>query len=296
MPRREPAFIWRKAVSPDWLAANEAILQEWTGGAHAVVERPGRARSIIEMFCATRGDAEELRRIFGGTLVQLRSDWERRALAASKTKPLRIGRKLIIVSDRADARRERDAERVLVIPAGAAFGTGEHPTTAMSLRLLERVSRRFDDGWRMLDAGTGSGILALAGRCFGACAVIAIDNDQRAISTATANARSNRIACVTFLAGDALQKPRRRFDVITANLYSELLARALPVWAESLRPRGRMILSGVMRSQEQSVVKAIRANGFRVLETRRRGKWIALLCSHKNEVDGTKRSGNFAPP
>jgi len=131
----------------------------------------------------------------------------------------------------------------------------------------------------MLDAGTGTGILALAGRCFGAQDLLAIDNDLRAIATAKENARANAIHGVRFVLGDAVRKSgRRKFDVITANLFSDLLVSALPFWKTRLQRNGLMILSGVLREQESELLRALRANRFEIVRVRRRGKWIALLC------------------
>jgi len=101
-----------------------------------------------------------------------------------------------------------------------AFGTGEHPTTAMSLRLLEQLTRRWKRGWSVVDLGTGSGILALAAKRFGAGDVVGMDNDPTATSTAKSNARLNKIHGVVFRFGDVLKREwPRNADVITANLY-----------------------------------------------------------------------------
>ena len=169
--------------------------------------------------------------------------------------------------------------RPLVIPAEAAFGTGEHATTAMCLRLLERITRHFQPGWMMLDAGTGSGILAIAGSYFGARRVLAIDNDPLACATAKRNARANGVRNIEFSTGDILkQKLTGKFEIITANLFSEILIEALPIWSRHLAPGGHLIFSGILRSQESAVVRAMRRNSFTALEIRRRGKWIALLA------------------
>jgi ribosomal protein L11 methyltransferase len=281
MARARPSYIWRKAASGSWLSARETRLHEQTGGEYAVIERPGRERLLIESFCRSRRRAEQLRKLFGGWVVQLAPDWEAQAFAATRVKPMRIGKRLNIVSETSDLPKNATRGAVLIIPAGAAFGTGGHATTAMSLRILERFTRALPKGWRMLDAGTGSGILALAGSRFGAREVIAIDNDPVAISTAKANARANRVRNAKFIVGDVKEKPRRAFEIITANLYSELLAEVLPRWRTSLRAEGGLVLSGVMRSQEHALQKVLRASGFSVEETRRRGKWIALLCRQK---------------
>lgn len=278
MARARPSYLWRKTARASWLSAHEARLQEQTGGEYAVIERPGRERLLIEAFSRTKHAAEQLRQAFGGSIAQLSSDWEAEAFAAARVKPIRIGKRLIVASNPSDAPKNATGGAVLIIPAGAAFGTGGHATTAMSLRIIERVTRRLANGWRMLDAGTGSGILALAGSRFGAMEVIAIDSDPRAVSTAKANARRNGVRRVKFMVADVKQKPRGTFDIITANLYSELLGEVLPLWRTALRVEGRLVVSGVMRNQERKLLQLLRANGYGVEETRRRGKWIALLC------------------
>jgi ribosomal protein L11 methyltransferase len=163
----------------------------------------------------------------------------------------------------------------LVIPAGATFGTGDHVTTAMSLRLLEEVTRRWRPDWSIADLGTGSGIIALAARCFGARRVLAIDLDPIAISTAKANARLNKIDKVNFRLGDLRRwKPKRKLDIVTANLFSELLIDILP----RLKRSNWLILSGVLRVQEKEFVRALRRNKIAIAQMRRRGKWIAVLA------------------
>jgi ribosomal protein L11 methyltransferase len=166
-----------------------------------------------------------------------------------------------------------------VIPAETAFGTGDHATTAMCLRLLERFTRERPAGWTMLDAGTGSGTLAIAGSCLGAARVLAIDNDPLAGTVARRNARANAVRNIEFRSGDVLnQKLAEKFDVITANLFSEILISALPIWSRHLARGGGLILSGILRSQENGIVAALQRNRFSVEEVRRRGKWVALLA------------------
>jgi ribosomal protein L11 methyltransferase len=131
----------------------------------------------------------------------------------------------------------------------------------------------------MRDAGTGSGILAIAGSYFGARRVLALDNDPLACATAKRNARANGVGNVAFSTGDILkEKLIGKFEIITANLFSELVIGALPIWSRHLAPGGHLILSGILRSQESAVVRAMRRNRFIELEIRRRGKWIALLA------------------
>ena len=164
---------------------------------------------------------------------------------------------------------------LLVIPASAAFGTGGHATTAMSLRLLERLTRDWKNSWSLADLGTGSGILALAAERFGAGRVVGVDVDPKAISVAKANARLNKIDNVDFKLGDL-----RKWtfwagrDIIAANLYSELLIEILP----NLKRSNWLILSGVLRMHEDKFFHALRRNKIEIVKVNRRGKWIAVLA------------------
>ena len=147
--------------------------------------------------------------------------------------------------------------------------------------MLERVTRKRPSRWSVLDAGTGSGILAIAASCFGANPIIAIDNDPRACAIARRNAEANGIRNIKFRTGDVLtRKFPGKFDIITANLYSGILIAALPAWRRALAADGWLILSGVLRNQERTLAASLRRNGFAARETGRRGKWIALRASH----------------
>ena len=267
-------YLWRKRANPDWVRNRSGELIRRFGSALAIIEQPKKVRSLLEI-ATTKKQGCDLVREFRGAIKKLRADWLQDFAKQPRAKPLRIGSRLI-VSRSADSKDKR----AIVIPAETAFGTGEHATTAMCLRMLERVTRRRDNDWTMLDAGTGSGILAIAGSRFGAKRVFAIDNDPLASSTAQRNARAHRARNIEFRTGDVLkQKLGPKFYVITANLFSEILIAALPIWARHLARDGCLILSGVLRSQESALVAALRRNGFGARQIKRRGKWIALLAS-----------------
>ena len=221
-------YLWRKIAEPRWLNAHEARLQERALNQLAIIAKPGRKRLQLEIACKSRPQAQRFLRDFGGRIEKLPRDWWKRLERENKSKPLTIGKRVALFS----ASRKREASSFLyslVIPAGAAFGTGGHVTTAMSLRLLEGVTRGWRPGWSIVDLGTGSGILALAARCFGARRVLAIDLDPIAISTAKTNARLNKIDNVDFQVSDLCRwKPARKIDIVTANLFSELLIDILP--------------------------------------------------------------------
>jgi ribosomal protein L11 methyltransferase len=278
-------FVWRKRAGTGWLAANEVALHEIAGRRLAIVSKPGHRNTIAEVAIRNCSELEKIRRRFGGIIEKLPRNWLRKFLRGQKPNPLKIGKRLVIVSSTASKRMKR----TLVIPAGAAFGTGEHMTTAMSLRMLESFTRKSlvrgaqcgtrgrvpDKEFSLLDLGTGSGILALAAARFGVKRIIAIDHDPIAIATAKENARRNKIEQVDFRVADVRKwKFPARIDLITANLFSELLIEILP----KLKCAEWLILSGVLREQEHRLVCALKINRIGVVETRRRGKWLAILA------------------
>jgi ribosomal protein L11 methyltransferase len=178
-----------------------------------------------------------------------------------------------------------------VIPASLAFGTGEHATTAMSLRFLEQLTRCWNPGWSLADLGTGSGILALAAKCFGAGQVIGIDNDPAAIWVAKSNARLNKIRGASFQLGDVHKwKPAQKTDVITANLYSDLLIEILP----KLNVSAYLILSGILRSQQDELVRALQRNHLDIINMKRPGKWMGVLAARADTLRPPEHgSANF---
>src|SRR3954468_13372392 len=271
-------YLWQRLALPKWWKANEDNIRLSGGNDLAVIETPGRKRLTIEIPCSRRSAAVRLQRRFGGRVIAFRSGWLKRFMRPEKAKPLRIGKRLVVTNVVGTGRRNKmrtQAGAELVIPAGAAFGTGQHATTAMSLRLLERLTRKWKPSWSFADLGTGSGVLALAAKRFGAASVAAIDLDPMAISTAKENARLNKVIRIRFELGDVTKwRPATGIDLITANLFSELLIAVLP----KIRRVPWLILSGVMRDQEREVLRALKRSGFTTETIRRRGKWIALLA------------------
>jgi len=287
---------WSKLADLHWLAVHENVLQSQAQGKLVIVSRPGRKRLKLEVTCASQKLAGKLLKKFGGRVEKWPRNWLRQFANLQKTKPLKIGNRLVI-SATAPSRPKRGSASAtndqpkgpssparLVIPASAAFGTGEHATTAMSLRLLENLTRKWEEGWSLIDLGTGSGILALAAKHFGAGHVIGVDIDAKAISVAKTNARLNKIDKINFHTGDVrMGKPGPRWDVITANLYSELLIELVP----KLKRPNWLILSGVLRSQQSKLVRVLRRNGFGIESVKHRGKWIAVSAYCKKHGRGS---------
>jgi ribosomal protein L11 methyltransferase len=274
-------YLWRKRAELHWVKAHEGLLQARAFGQLVIVRKPGRKRLDLEIACRSRSDSSALLKEFGGRIEALPRNWLER-FTRGDSKPIKIGKRLIISSVRGTlvSRLSRHkGRRHIIIPASLAFGTGEHVTTAMSLRFLEELTRCWNPDWSLVDLGTGSGILALAAKCFSAGQVIGIDNDPAAISVAKSNARLNKIRGATFQLGDVHKwNSAQKTDVITANLYSDLLIKILP----KLRGGAWLILSGILRSQQDELVQALHRSDIDVIRIKRRGKWVAILARRGN--------------
>jgi len=278
-------YLWRKSAELQWFKAHEDLLQDRAHGQLVVIRKPGRKRLEMEIACRSQSASSALLNEFGGRVDALPRNWLKR-FARAESKPIKVGKRLLVssVGGSLASRLSRHTRRShIVIPASLAFGTGEHATTATSLRLLEQLTRCWNPGWSLADLGSGSGILALAGKCFGAGQVIGIDNDPAAISVAKSNARLNKIRGTAFQLGDVLKwNPTQKNDVITANLYTDLLIEILP----KLRGAGWLILSGILRSQREELLSALQRNHLEVISSKQRGKWIAILA-RPNRHSGT---------
>ncbi len=273
--------VWRKLASTKW---EDAWAERLAGFADrlAITALAGARTIRLEVFQLTKTDAEKLRRMFGGT-VTLQKKWSPQ-IAAKPRPPIRIRGKLVVVS----SERERAAAGkvpALLIPAGMAFGTGEHATTATCLRLLADVADELaGEKWDALDLGCGSGILAIAARMLGAHRAEAADLDPHAVRTAKENVRANGVSAVTVKKLDVREwQPTRTWNVIAANLFSGLLVEIASKIAAATAPGGRLILSGILRAQEAEVVAAYRRAGFDLERIVRKGKWIAARATRRAE-------------
>jgi ribosomal protein L11 methyltransferase len=185
-----------------------------------------------------------------------------------------VGQRLVIVPS---WRRyqPKPGEVVLDLDPGMAFGTGVHPTTRLCLRLLEQY---LTGAARVLDLGTGSGILAIAAAKLGASAVRAIEVDSTAVGVATANVAHNAVEQVVRVEQGELSlvAPDERFDLMLANINLRVIRAVLPALGAHLAPGGVAILSGVLREHEATLREAIAAAGLRGRERRREKDWLAI--------------------
>jgi ribosomal protein L11 methyltransferase len=170
----------------------------------------------------------------------------------------------------------------LLIDAAAAFGTGEHETTAGCLLALAREKKKRAYAPRILDMGCGTAILAVgAGKLWKHARITACDNDAVAVDVSRINLRANRVQSRSSAFVSDGYKHRRlqsgRDSVIVANILAVPLMRMAHRAAKRLAPGGTLILSGLLNHQEMIVLSAYRAQGLYLEKRIRRGKWSVLI-------------------
>ncbi len=201
------------------------------------------------------------------------------AISQAALPPVRAGR--FVIHGTHDRDRVPHGPNAIVIDAGEAFGTAHHATTLGCLLAIDRLTRShsFD---RVLDLGCGSGVLAIAAaRALPRAEIIATDSDPLAVAVATANVNANgvqeriAIACAEGVAHPWLRHAAP-FDLVIANILAGPLRALAPGMASAVRPRGIVVLSGLLDPEATAVTAAYVAHGFALVQHCRIAGWSTL--------------------
>ncbi len=219
----------------------------------------------------------------GTVLVRIQDlvedDWADRWKAYFK--PLRVGRRFLVCPTW-DNSEPGAGDRVILMDPGRAFGTGHHETTRLCLEWLEDwTESNRPDTMSLLDLGTGSGILAMAGALLGFGRVLAVDNDEEAVEVARENLRVNGLEGRIVLSVGSVGELEERFDVVAANLQANPLIEMAHALSERLQPEGMLVLSGILVEQGESVRSAYEEAGLLFVERRSAGEWCLLVFQRK---------------
>ena len=189
-------------------------------------------------------------------------------------KPFRAGRSLV-VKPTWEPYDAKPGDRVIEIDPGMAFGSGTHETTGMCLELLEEAVH---GGERVIDVGTGSGILAIGAALLGAKDVLAIDIDPTAVKVARENVAHNHLEqTITTLEGNLLEKVDAQCEVCVANIIADVICMFAAPLNDHIVPGGLFICSGIIKEREQDVTDALLAAHYTILDIRRKGEWVAMI-------------------
>ncbi len=186
-----------------------------------------------------------------------------------------IGSRLAIVPSWEEYETDRT---VISLDPGMAFGTGTHETTALCLETLDRL---VSGGERVLDIGTGSGILAIASLKLGAAKAEGVDIDPMCVRTAGENAALNGVTQdFQVLIGDLSDKASGRYDIICANIVANAIIHLVPDVPALLAENGTFLASGIIDTRKDEVIEAVKKAGLAVREVKEKNGWVALVCGH----------------
>jgi ribosomal protein L11 methyltransferase len=165
---------------------------------------------------------------------------------------------------------------VLQIEPAGVFGSGQHPTTRLCIKMIERYLKKGDS---LLDIGTGSGILMIAAAKLGAALVWGTDNNKAAVAAARKNLRMNAIEQSRYAVstGNLAVGVTRQFDIVVANILPEIIVTILEDVHAVLKQKGILICSGMIQANTHRVVAKMKARGMKVVDTCTQSQWAAIV-------------------
>lgn len=190
--------------------------------------------------------------------------------------PFHVGQNLIIKPSWSDSSPAHN-EKELILDPGQAFGTGTHATTSLC---LDAIADHFESGrppQNVLDVGTGSGILAMACAALGADKVLATDIDPTACEIARNNIARNNLGTIVTVTDLPLENFLGQFDLVLANILASENIRLAKELVTHLRPKGRLVLSGILIEQEQQVLDGFALQPLNLLTTVHRDEWTCMV-------------------
>ena len=191
-------------------------------------------------------------------------------------KPFRAGKHLVIKPSW-ESWNAAPGDLIIELDPGMAFGTGTHETTAMCVEMIEKHYH----GGKVLDVGTGSGILAIAAARLGADSVLGVDIDPMAVRVAQENVEKNGLSReIDIRQGDlvaGLDNVRCEFAV--ANILADVIALLAAPLKAHLTANATFVCSGILKEREQDVVDVLTKNGYQLFDRMQKGDWVALAAN-----------------
>ena len=236
---------------------------------HVYIKQEKDALECVE-FIKARLDAEGIE--YETSIVGVNEeDWANNWKQYYHTQ--RIGKRIVVTPSWEEYTPSGDDVQMRLDP-GMAFGTGTHDTTRLCLELLEEV---VTPETRILDVGTGSGILSVGGVLLGAPSALGVDIDPVAVKVANENAEINEVTDKTeFVCGDLTDKVHGKFEIVTANIVADVIIRLLSTVKNYLLKGGVLIVSGIIDTRADEVENACHEAGFVTEKRLEHGGWVAI--------------------
>ncbi len=170
----------------------------------------------------------------------------------------------------------KEDEIIITLDPGCAFGTGTHQTTQLCMKAIEKY---LEKGNTIADIGTGSGILAICAKKFGASFAYGCDNDETVIDVCIENAGINNTKDIVFELNTA-DKLTEKYDFVCANILHNVLFEIMGDLKNIMKPKAKMVLSGILDEKKSVVLEAIEREKLNIIETIYQDQWVAFVVQN----------------
>lgn len=185
--------------------------------------------------------------------------------------------KTIVIVPTWEEYEKKDGEEIIKLEPGMAFGTGSHETTSLCIKKLEEYMK---PGMKVLDIGTGSGILSIAASKLGASEVLGVDIDPMSVYIANENKKLNEVTNAEFIVGDLLSKVKDKYDIVVSNILAEVIVTMTGDLHKFMNKDGIFISSGILKVKSAMVIDSLEANGFDILNVEDLNEWTSIVAKH----------------
>lgn len=285
-------------VLPDWEEAAAAVL--WDAGASGVEVRDADTYELTGDFARTEGalvvlgyfaPREALRQL-SFVIERLGEDQIHRLEAREggevdwvarfrdHFRPVNIGENVLVLPAWIKPSLEELKDKVVVrIDPGPAFGTGQHPTTVLCAEYLETLAVRGQLQGKLLDVGAGTGILGMIAVKLGMESALGVEVEQTARVWARRNIALNNLSRKVLITHKSLGALRGTYQMVMANIRTSVLLDLLPQLKAHMAPapQGKLIMSGILDVEEQTILDACKQHKLRLFERRQQAEWVALM-------------------